>query len=114
MSDSQRDKLEEIGFMFELPDDLKPPEPVDWEVAYEELVKYRKSHGNCLVPQSTVVEGKDGREIKLGKWYTLLSLLIHTSLHIYILIIKANNSFFKFSESTWSLHQYTGFTSIDN
>jgi hypothetical protein len=83
MSDSQRDKLEEIGFMFELPDDLKPPEPVDWEVAYEELVNYRKSHGNCLVPQSTVVEGKDGREIKLGKWYTLPLSSSYTLLCIY-------------------------------
>lgn len=68
MTDSQKEKLEEVGFMFELPDELKPPEPVEWGIAYDELVKFKKQHGNCLVSQSTIVQDAEGKEIKLGKW----------------------------------------------
>lgn len=31
LAEKQKTQLEAIGFMFELPDDIKPPEPVDWE-----------------------------------------------------------------------------------
>jgi hypothetical protein len=31
LTEKQKSQLEAVGFMFELPDDIKPPEPVDWE-----------------------------------------------------------------------------------
>lgn len=68
MTDAQRKQLESIGFLFELPEELRPPEAVEWDEAFEELVKWHKQHKNCVVPQSTVVKTEDGNEIKLGKW----------------------------------------------
>ena len=69
MTDEQKSKLEAIGFAFELPDDMKAPPSVDWDVAYAALQDYHKEHGDCQVPQATIVTaGADGTEIKLGKW----------------------------------------------
>ena len=68
MTDEQLKQLEEIGFPFELPEDMKGPSPVEWDGAYEQLVEFQKKNKNCLVSQATIATLADGSEIKLGKW----------------------------------------------
>lgn len=55
MNDSREDKLDEVGFLWDI-------RMTVWEERYEELLQYKKKHGNCNVP-ITCVEAP-----KLGTW----------------------------------------------
>jgi hypothetical protein len=68
MTTDQKKTLDSIGFVFELPDDMKPPKPVEWEEAYQALVVFHKKNKNCNVPYTTVSALSGGRELKLAKW----------------------------------------------
>jgi hypothetical protein len=68
MTAAQKAALDGLGFPFEVPDELKGPDPVDWDGAYEALVAYHKQHRSCMVPQATLATLADGTEVKLGKW----------------------------------------------
>lgn len=75
MAEEQRSKLEQLGFNFELPEELRAPPAVDWDAAYNELQSYHSKHGDCNVPQGTVVTTSVGTEIRLGKWVQVRALL---------------------------------------
>ena len=68
MTDAQKKQLDSIGFEFELPEELRAQDPIDWAGAYDALIQYHKNHGDCNVPQATSAVLADGTEIKLGKW----------------------------------------------
>ena len=65
MSEEQKEKLESLGFMFEVPEELRGPPPVDWDEAFVALEAYAKKHGDTNVPEKTIF-GKDSKD--LGKW----------------------------------------------
>lgn len=68
MTEDQKKALQEAGFVFELPPDMRPPKPVDWNEAYEALASYYKQNKNTNVPYSYVAKLSEGRELKLAKW----------------------------------------------
>eukprot|EP00613_Pedinella_sp_CCMP2098_P007087 CAMPEP_0171611444 /NCGR_PEP_ID=MMETSP0990-20121206/10639_1 /TAXON_ID=483369 /ORGANISM="non described non described, Strain CCMP2098" /LENGTH=291 /DNA_ID=CAMNT_0012175027 /DNA_START=462 /DNA_END=1337 /DNA_ORIENTATION=+ len=68
MTEIQKRDLDAIGFMFELPEELKKSDPVDWDNAFAALAAYHKAHKNTMVPQATMAALEDGTEMKLGKW----------------------------------------------
>lgn len=58
LTESQRKRLEEIGFVWE------GKHSITWESSYQAAVKYKKKHGHLDVPATYVTE--DG--IRLGYW----------------------------------------------
>ena len=68
MTDGQKKALDQLGFQFELPDELHASDPIEWDGAYASLVAFHKQHKNSNVPQATMATLADGTEIKLGKW----------------------------------------------
>jgi hypothetical protein len=48
MTDEQKGKLEALGFLFELPGELRGPPPVDWETAFAALEAYAAKHGELV------------------------------------------------------------------
>ena len=60
MSDDRTQKLESTGFQWSLRCiQLNNIKPVQWDVRFQELKKYKETHGDCNVP------GKHG---PLGNW----------------------------------------------
>lgn len=75
MTDAQKKQLEDLGFMFELPEDMKAAEKTDFEVGFAALKLYKAEHGDLFVSQSSVIQTSDGKEMKLGKWVQRLRQL---------------------------------------
>ena len=58
MREERRNKLVSIGFIWRI------NKLVDWEVRFQQLVEYKRVHGNCNVPWMY----KESRQ--LGRWVT--------------------------------------------
>jgi len=65
MSEEQKDKLDSLGFEFDVPEELRGPPPVNWDAAFEALKAYHKRHGDTKVPEKTLF-GDLNQD--LGKW----------------------------------------------
>jgi predicted helicase len=59
LSENRIKRLEDIGFVWELLES-------NWEEMFDELIEYKKNHGDCNVPQNYVVN-----DLKLGIWVSI-------------------------------------------
>lgn len=57
LTQNRIDKLDGIGFVWNLKDD-----PIPWQQSFDELVLYKKEHGNCNVPRDY------SKNKKFGQW----------------------------------------------
>ena len=57
MSEEKRNQLNLIGFVWRIDHAI-----IDWEARFQELVEYKRVHGNCNVPQDY------NENLQLGKW----------------------------------------------
>ena len=55
-------RMDELGFLWNVQDELEQRNRTNWESKYEALAAYRRAHGHCLVPFAT----KD--DISLAPW----------------------------------------------
>jgi len=65
ITEERIDQLNEIDFVWEVGKDQYKKKPKDdtlWKKRFNELVKYKKKHGDCLVPS------RYEQNRKLGKW----------------------------------------------
>lgn len=75
MTDAQKKQLDDLGFMFELPEEMQGQEKVEFDDGFTALKAYKVEHGDLFVPQSAVVKSPAGKELKLGKWVQRLRQL---------------------------------------
>mmetsp|Transcript_29313 Transcript_29313/g.49424 ORF Transcript_29313/g.49424 Transcript_29313/m.49424 type:complete len:212 (-) Transcript_29313:223-858(-) len=65
ITDSQRDKLATVQFLF---DPTPLPKPMDWDHAFKELSGFKQKHGNTKPPEKTMFDDGQGGSADLGKW----------------------------------------------
>ena len=73
MTEERQHKLEEIGFVWDASDKIGSGMRIDegWMRMFEELIEYKKKHGNCLVPSE--YKGNP----KLGRWVSAQRKMYH-------------------------------------